>query len=257
MARLAHGCALLALFLALAGATASANTITTVAGGGSQAPNDYLQSGFLEPLDIYLPKPTGIAWSGAPGGLFYVEPGNGECVTLWMQPLHDVDYGLNIEGGAFNDCNASPTGYPPPPPLTDALAVKLKNPCCVTSTWLWDPNSGSTGPLVASTDSGHIDQYVWMNNSGSTVVGAAQPSNCADTTLQPATGSPSSAGFCNIVALARQPYSPYNLAFAERNRGLNAVVVYLDDGTLTPQTGFGSIGSMVWDRQGRLVVSDG
>ena len=255
MARLAHLCAVLMLLLTIACDAAQANTITTVAGGGTQAPNDYNQSGFLEPVDIYLPKPTGISWSGAPGGLFYVEPGNGECVTLWMQPVHDIDYGLNIEGGAFNDCNASATGYTT---SLDALAVKLKNPCCVTSTWIWDPNSAATGPLVASTESGHIDQFEWLNNTGVTVAGAAQPSNCADTTLQPATGSPASAGFCNVVALAREPYSPWNYAFAERNRGANSVVVYLvTSGGLTPQTGFGSIGSMVWDRQGRLVVSDG
>src|SRR3954453_7377615 len=133
MARsLAHGCAtlVLALVLAAAASSASANTITTVAGGGALAPGDYTQAGTLEPLDIFLPKPTGIVWSGAASGMFYVVPGEGECVQLWMEPEHNVDYGLNIEGGAFNDCSASLSGYPSP---LDALAVKLDNPCCVAS----------------------------------------------------------------------------------------------------------------------------
>src|SRR4051794_36738258 len=167
--RLTHGCAVFFAGLCLIAPIAQGSTtITTVAGGGAKSPAYYYESSrYVAPLDAYLPKPSGIAWSGNPDGLFYVLPGNSECVQLWMEgDPKSGDFGLNIEGGTFNDCSPSASAYPS---HTPANQIKLKDACCVTSTLLW--NDAFAGPYVASTKSARVEYYAWATNDGQTVAG--------------------------------------------------------------------------------------
>jgi hypothetical protein len=266
MARLAHGCALTLLALALVAPAASGNTITTIAGGGGVTPLDYQHFGYTDPLTLNLPAPEGIAWSGAAGGLYYVTAGNGRCVQLWQEPdpADSVNYGMAIEAGTWGNCGVQIGGYPTAAAAKD---VRLANPCCVTSDWHWDPNDATTGPVVASTDSGHVNFYSWKNNTGVTLAGSTKPTDCNSLTLEPdASTDPTTAKFCNVSALAMQSSTPHSYAIAERDRGVYSGALYWVDksgvtptlkliskGTLGPKT-FGALG---WDRFNRLVVSDG
>lgn len=255
MARLAHGCAVTVALLVLAAPLASASpTITTVAGGGTQAPAYYDQPQIIDPLDVYLPSPQGIAWSGAADGLFYVLPGGSECIVEWMEPdTTSANRGLNIEGGTFNDCSPLSTGYAAG---TAAKSVKLNSPCCVTSTELWDPNSSSTGPLVASSNSSQADAYDWPDNFGQTVIGQPE-TNCNATPPAPDDNvAPGVLHLCNMTSLARQYMSPYNIAIGEGTHGAEDGEIYWDNGTVFNIATQKNAG-MAWDRSNNLVVSDG
>jgi PKD domain len=270
--RCAHGCALLAVLVAVLAITAgaSANTITTVAGGGLVTPLDYTHGGYVDPLTQTLPAPSGIAWSGAASGTFYVVSA-GKCVQLWLEPNENsVSRGMGIEGGTWEDCNAFAGGYTASTPAKD---VKLKNPCCVTSNWQWDEDEDNpaVGPLVASTGSGHVNFYSWQLNTGVTKAGGSRLANCGDpTNLQESATAPTAGHFCDITALAQQGFASLQgwYAFAERNRGTgqNANILYwvdsipelhaipLDPGNSAVPLG---IGGLTWDGVGGMVVSDG
>jgi hypothetical protein len=245
-------------------ASASANTITTVAGGGTQTPPYYDDPDYFNPLSVSLQAPTAIAWSGAPSGLFYVLPGNGQCVQLWSEGnSSDPNYGLTIEGGFLEDCNALTGGYTSPTP---ARSVKLRDPCCVTSDWRWDPSSSAPGPLVASSGTGHIQHYSWKDNTGVTVAGVAKPADCNDGSLALVGYVPPTdptARFCTITALAAQFEAPFMYAFAERNRGVNQAVIDLVDGSnhveAFPVSDVGAEGvvGMTWERNDSLIFTDG
>src|SRR3954453_14660511 len=114
MARLAHGCALVvAVVVLVAAASAGANTITTVAGGGAVTPLDYQHYGTTDPLTYLLPSPQGIAWSGAPSGLYYLVLGDGKCVQLWQEfNPQSNSFGMAIEGGSWETCGVQLGGYP-------------------------------------------------------------------------------------------------------------------------------------------------
>jgi hypothetical protein len=248
-------------------APAGANTITTIAGGGSTTPLDYQHFGYSDPLTQTLPAPTGIAWSGAAGGLYYVVAGNSRCVQLWQEPdsADATNYGMAIEAGTWGNCGVQIGGYPSPAAAKD---VRLANPCCVTSDWHWDPAylDPTVGPVVASTDSGHVNFYSWHDNTGVTLAGSTAPADCNSLSLQPdANTDPKVAHFCNIVALAMQSNTPHSYAFAERDRGVNSGVLYWVDKSGTPtlkliskgDLGPKTFGALTWDRGNRLVVSDG
>ena len=230
-------------------------------------PLDYQHFGYTDPLTLNLPAPTGIAWSGAAGGLYYVVAGNGRCVQLWQEPdpADSVNYGMAVEAGTWGNCGVQIGGYPAPAAAKD---VRLANPCCVTSDWHWDPAmlDPTVGPLVASTNSGHVNFYSWHNNTGVTRAGSTAPADCNSLTLEPdASSDPTTAHFCNVVALAEQSSTPHSYALAERDRGVYSGVLYWVDrsgaptlkliskGTLGPKT----FGALEWDRFNRLVVSDG
>jgi hypothetical protein len=264
--RLAHGCAIALFLVCLLIPAASANTITTVAGGGGLTPLDYLHFGYTDPLTYRLPAPTGVVWSGNPTGQYYVTTGDGTCVMLWQEfNSADNDYGMATWGGTWKNCGVQIGGYPTPAATKD---VRLANPCCVTSAWRWDPAEADAtmGPLVASTDSGHINFYEWTSaNQGKTIAGSTAPSDCNSLSLEPEDNvAPTSAHFCNITALAQQFQSPHDYAFAERNRGVYTGVLYFVD-TSGPtvklvskgQLGPTSFGALAWDRFNRLYASDG
>jgi PKD domain/NHL repeat len=258
MARLAHGCAAIVVALALlatAGA-ASANTITTVAGGGSLAPQTYGAGEILDPLDVSLPSPGGIAWSGDPNGMLYVTSSD-TCGLYWFDPdPQSDDYGLLVEGGTLGDCNPNAAGYTT---YQDAHGVKLNHPCCVTSDARFDRSavSATTGPYVADSGSGHVDHYQWFFNTGKTIAGGT-PADCSDATL-PATTDPAAAHFCTITGLARQTKSPYDYAFGEMGRGGGGTGnLYLVAGGVMQSAGaFDAIAALAFDQSNNLLVSDG
>jgi hypothetical protein len=265
MARLAHGCALLTCVLVLiAPAAHAATTITTVAGGGSEVPPSYFDTGvFLDPLQASLPNPTGVAWSGADDGMVYVLPGDSQCVVEWFQP--DVtrgDRGLNIEGGTFNNCVPFGGGYIAG---TEAKDLRLANPCCVTSTQVFLEADPFTGPLVASTGVGHVEFFSWANNSGQTYVGGTPTpaADCGGVAPAPADNNlQGNAHFCNVTSVANQFQAPFEMALGESNRGVWPGVIYW----LTTESGNPWIyainanqpnAGMTWDRENNLIVSDG
>src|SRR4051812_34001616 len=140
MVRLAHACALFLVMLVVA-APAGANTITTIAGGGGTTPFDYTHSESVGAFQANLPAPTGIAWSGAPNGLFYFVTGNSTCVQLWYDPSTENKPFVTIEGGTWQSCSPLTSGYAS---ATAAKDAKLKNPCCVASDWNWDDTEHNT-----------------------------------------------------------------------------------------------------------------
>lgn len=234
MSRAAHGCVPLLVAVALLAftATGSANTITTVAGGGSITPLDFNTTGNHAPTEFNLPSPLGIAWSGAASGLYYFTTGQGTCVQLWQEFREtSASFGVGIEAGTWQNCGVQSGGYPTAQP---ADLVRLKDPCCVTSNWQWDEAelTTSVGPFVAS-NSGHVNFYSWPfvgGNTGVTKAGSTPPADCNSLTLEPDNNvAPTSAHLCNISALAQDYRTPYDYAFAERDRGKYSGVLYIVD----------------------------
>src|SRR5215213_3064170 len=178
MARHRRAAVLVALAVLVFATAASANSITTIAGGGSVTPGTYgLSSPFIDPLTLSLPSPGGLAWSGDPKGVMYVVSSQ-TCALYWYDPdPASGDYGFYVEAGTLNDCNPLAAGYPS---LSDAHAVKLNHPCCVTSDQRFDhadTGNAATGPYVASTGSGRVERYKWFGNEGQTLAGGS--SDCS------------------------------------------------------------------------------
>jgi hypothetical protein len=262
MARLAHGGALLlaALTLLALAAPAGANTITTIAGGGSVTPGTYgVSSPFIDPVTLSLPSPGAVAWSGDPKGMMYVVSSQ-TCAIYWYDPdPASPDYGFYREGGTSGECNPTGAGYPS---LVDANSVKLANPCCVTSDQRFDRSDSSntaTGPYVASTGSGRVERYSWFYNQGQTLAGGSQ--DCS-TNPPPTSGDPATKQFCTITALARDFNSPYDYAFGESGRGTSPGNIYwVHNNSIVSEYGVPStpysLAAFTFNWNGALINSNG
>jgi PKD domain/NHL repeat len=243
---------LAALTLLVTAGAASANTITTVAGGGSLTPATYGLGDSLDPLSVSLPSPGGIAWSGDPNGMVYVTS-SVTCGLYWFDPdPQSNDYGLLVEGGTLGDCSPNAAGYV----LQDAHAVKLNHPCCVASDVRFnraDPTNTDTGPYVADSGSGHVDHYQWFYNKGETIAGSTP--DCVTATLPSAT----TGNFCTITGLAREAKSPYAYTFGEMGRGGSATgnLYLVSGGVMQSVNAFDPIAALAFDQSNNVLVSDG
>jgi hypothetical protein len=229
------GLVLALLLLGLTSVASASPTITTLAGGGTQTPLYYDNSGpSVQGPAALLPAPKGIAWSGDPTGIIYVIPTgiapsatDPQCVLEWFQPDSGKDTGfVGMWGGTYEDCSALGGGYPATQCAGNpcgAKYVKLDHPCCVAA----DPRFNtadhldySFGPLVPSSNSGYVNFYPWWENTGETVLGGTRDPNCgADPVPAPPDGvDPTTAHFCTLTAIARRRAPRYDWLIAESGR---------------------------------------
>src|SRR3954454_5626761 len=242
MARTAH---FIAVGLVLAAAViwtsmaAASPTITTLAGGGSQTPIYYDQSGEVQGPDANLPAPKGIAWAGDPSGIFYVVPtgtaagaSNPQCVLEWFEPDAGKDTGfLGMWGGAYEDCGALGQGYYGAVGCPcGAKYTKLDHPTSVAAPPVFDPDTNNTtfGPLVSSRNTGYVNFYSWWANTGVTTAGSTKEPNCGGdpAPAYPDNVDPTTAHFCTLTAIAFRQAPRYDWLAAESGREAGADYIY-------------------------------
>ncbi|MEA2661903.1 MAG: hypothetical protein QOH08_1475 [Chloroflexota bacterium] len=197
MARLAHGCAALAVLavLALSPAAGATTQISTVAGGGTTPMNYRFTGDPLPAINAIVPSPGSVSYAGFQDG-FWTIPQDSTCVVARVQTGSNADTGLiGFDYGTKNGCS------PPAGPFSGfTYQLTFANPCCVA---LLKTTPG-VSVLVANSDRGRVEL---INDAGAaaTWAGGTQAALCGTGTPPAVPNDPAtrtSATFCTITGLA-------------------------------------------------------